>query len=176
MNSAPLLENGDQIELLLVEVGTELVAIPIESVREVIEFSPITQVPMCPSDIAGVINVRGSVVPVIDAANLLHVERLSDYDKYSCILLYESYEQYSDEPITLGLAVSRVRSIEAISRRCLLEKPPFGTHIPSQFIDQIVEFEKIPIPILMMTELLNCKELNRNLLRHQRALFAKWEP
>lgn len=175
MSSATSIELEAVTELLLVDIGSLVVAVPIESVREVIEFSPITLVPMCPSEISGVINVRGSVVPVIDAAKRLHVERTQAYDKYSCIILYESRDTESGTYITIGLAVSRVRSIKATVDQQRLEKPPFGTHIPSHFIEHMVEIEGEPIPVLVMTELLNSKALNSELLRFQSELLSNWE-
>jgi purine-binding chemotaxis protein CheW len=49
-------------------LGGESFGIGIMSVKEIIEFGGITEVPMMPDSIRGVINLRGAVVPVMDLA------------------------------------------------------------------------------------------------------------
>jgi purine-binding chemotaxis protein CheW len=53
-------------QFLAFTLAGETFALEVESVREVLEVIPITRVPRMPGFMSGVINVRGSVVPVID--------------------------------------------------------------------------------------------------------------
>ena len=162
-------------ELLLVDVNQVVVAIPIDSVKEVIEYTRITQVPMCNKEISGVINVRGSVVPVIDAASCLGFPSDNRYDKYSCIILYESQQTKTKEQITIALVVTRVRSIKAADEDALYDKPSFGTHIPTEFIEGMVKVAGDTMPILEMSQLLDPQQINRLMLNSQNALLAQWE-
>ena len=69
-------------------VGQERFAISILDVKEIIEISNVTRVPMTPDYIHGVINLRGNVVPVVDlSARLAH--GCSQINKRSCIVLVE---------------------------------------------------------------------------------------
>lgn len=162
-------------ELLLVDVNQTVVAIAIDSIQEVIEYTRVTRVPMCSSDVCGVINVRGSVVPVIDAASRLGLTTQSRYDKYSCIVLYESVHRPTGELLTLGLVVKRVRSIETVDALTVYNKPAFGTHIPTQFIEAMVQINQETMPILLMSQLLDAEQLNALMLQNQGAMLARWE-
>ena len=51
---------------LTFRLGEEVFAIDVKQVREVLDLSPITKVPRAPEFMRGVINLRGSVVPVVD--------------------------------------------------------------------------------------------------------------
>ncbi|EGA70289.1 chemotaxis signal transduction protein [Vibrio sinaloensis DSM 21326] len=170
-----LLSPHTGLELLQVDVANEVVAIPIESVKEVIEYTKITQVPMCHPVFSGVINVRGSVVPVIDAAKRLELDNPNAYDKYSCIILYDSLNAKLQENVTLGLVVSRVRSIQSANSEQLYDKPAFGTHIAPNYIWKMVELDRVTTPILAMSELLNGEQLNALLLASQKQLLTRWE-
>ncbi|MEZ9229930.1 chemotaxis protein CheW [Vibrio amylolyticus] len=161
----------DGIGLLFVDIASEAFAIPIHSVKEVIELTQITSVPMCSNIINGVINVRGSVVPVIDAATRLGMAQTQDYDKYSCIVLYEREDMTTNEFIILGLLVSRVRSIEMVSDEMKTNKPAFGSHIPEQFVSQMIRLKEEVFPILDMATLLDYKVINQETLRNQHSSF-----
>ncbi|HNO73991.1 MAG TPA: chemotaxis protein CheW, partial [Accumulibacter sp.] len=49
-------------------LGGEMFAVGILNVKEIIEYGHLTEIPMMPAFIRGVINLRGAVVPVIDLA------------------------------------------------------------------------------------------------------------
>ena len=55
-------------QYLIFNLGKEAFAIGILQVKEIIEYGQLTEVPMMPDVVRGVINLRGSVVPVIDLA------------------------------------------------------------------------------------------------------------
>lgn len=48
------------------QLGTEVFAVNVANVREVLEMTPITKVPTAPPCMRGVVNVRGSAIPVLD--------------------------------------------------------------------------------------------------------------
>ncbi|WP_394125743.1 chemotaxis protein CheW [Vibrio hepatarius] len=175
MNEALDIEGSPALEMLLVEVASEVVAIPIDMVNEVIEYAKITQVPMCDKEVCGVINVRGSVVPVVDAGIRLGIGSQQKYDKYSCIILYESISDKLQESVMIGLVVSRVRSIKSISLDRVFEKPAFGVHIPNQYVADMVEVDQDTIPLLVMSELLNGKQINQRMLKNQQVMLSHWE-
>ncbi|RTZ16579.1 hypothetical protein EJ063_07210 [Vibrio aquaticus] len=168
-------ETVNGFEVLLVDVSNELVAIPISAVNEVIEYSKITSVPMCFKEVSGVINVRGSVVPVVDAAIRLRMETEYQYDKFSCIILYESMDEKLQENIMIGLVVSRVRSIQTISNAQIMDKPAFGVHIPEQYVTNMIEVDQETIPLLAMEALLDGRQINQGMLAHQRAALMQWK-
>ncbi len=161
--------------LLFVDVSNDVFGIPIEHVKEVIELAKITPVPMCPPSISGVINVRGSVVPVMDASTRLGLSQSVNYDRYSCIVLYHYLDPKTEDETTLGFVVSRVRSIELMGENSTVAPPAFGSHIPAEFMWQMIKVGSDLLPILDMAQVLNVDQVNHDLKQFQSALLAKWE-
>src|ERR1041384_6254815 len=66
MMNTPVLSGTELTQYLTFEVAEEEYAIDILRVREILVYAPLTSVPRAPEFIAGVMNLRGSVVPVVD--------------------------------------------------------------------------------------------------------------
>jgi purine-binding chemotaxis protein CheW len=56
---------------LLIPVGSDTYALPLETVREVVVEPRVTELPTSPTVVRGVFNVRGDIVPLLDTAQLL---------------------------------------------------------------------------------------------------------
>jgi purine-binding chemotaxis protein CheW len=69
-------------------LGQEMFAMPIEEIREIIEFSHLTEVPLVPNFLRGVINLRGAVVPVIDLS-VRFGRAATPVAKRTCIVILE---------------------------------------------------------------------------------------
>jgi len=120
-------------------LGEEVFAMDIRTVREIIQHGNMTTVPLMPSFVRGVINLRGAVVPVIDL-NARFSRPPAKVGKKTCIVIFDSLPNQgtsggtSSERTELGLmvdAVSEVISIEAAQ----IEPPPnFGAAVRRDFI------------------------------------------
>ncbi|MES2818494.1 MAG: chemotaxis protein CheW [Pseudomonadota bacterium] len=106
-------------------------ALPIEGVREIIEYGAITAVPMMPPFIHGVINLRGNVVPVLDLAARFGFE-LTQPGKRTCIVIIELEQDEQQQRI--GLVVDAVDAVLDIDARDVEPAPPFGAGIRTDFI------------------------------------------
>jgi len=82
--------DGDegQSQYLTFLLGGEMFAIPILNIKEIIEYGHLTTVPMMPAFIRGVINLRGSVVPVVDLA-VRFGRKAGDVTRRTCIVIIE---------------------------------------------------------------------------------------
>jgi len=95
-------------QVLTFMLGTELFAIGILHVKEIIAYGRVTPVPMMPAWIRGVINLRGAVVPVIDLA--LRLERLpSTNTARTCIVVVEV--ESDGERTEVGVVVDAVSAV-----------------------------------------------------------------
>ncbi|HJW26330.1 MAG TPA: chemotaxis protein CheW, partial [Rhodocyclaceae bacterium] len=81
-------ESGDQQQYLTFSLGEEMFAIGILAIREIIEYGQVTEVPMTPPFIRGVINLRGAVVPVVDLA-VRFGRPPRDITRRTCIVIVE---------------------------------------------------------------------------------------
>ncbi len=98
-------------------------AVPIDLVREIIEYGDVTAVPMMPAFIHGVINLRGNVVPVLDLATRFGFEPTT-VGKRTCIVIIElELEDFSQR---IGLVVDAVDAVLDIDPRQVVAAPTFG--------------------------------------------------
>lgn len=58
------------MRVLIIPVNAEFYAVPMESVRQVMQRSEVTRVPLAPAGLIGVINVRGEILPLLDTGVL----------------------------------------------------------------------------------------------------------
>jgi purine-binding chemotaxis protein CheW len=101
------------------------------AVKEIIEFAGITEVPMMPDSIRGVINLRGAVVPVMDlAARFGRPQTVAG--KRTCIVIVE-LEGDGERQLT-GVVVDAVSAVLDIPAADIEAAPSFGTRIRGDFI------------------------------------------
>jgi purine-binding chemotaxis protein CheW len=109
----------------------EVFALGILQVKEIIEYRSLTEVPMMPACVRGVINLRGAVVPVIDP--LARFGRASSpVTKRSCIVIVET--QADEERQVIGVVVDAVNEVLEIAPADIEPAPAFGARIRSEFI------------------------------------------
>ena len=118
-------------QYLTFTLGGEMFAVGILNVKEIIEYGSLTEIPMMPAFIRGVINLRGSVVPVIDLAARFGGEP-SAVGRRTCIVIVE----VSDEEMRhdIGIMVDAVSEVLDIPGSEIEPPPTFGAKIRSDFI------------------------------------------
>ena len=99
-------EDTTKDRYLTFEIDNEEYGVDISNVIEIITMSAITWVPETPDFLKGVINLRGSIVPVIDA-RLRFKKPEKEYDSLTCIIVVE-YENY-----TVGVIVDTVNEVRS---------------------------------------------------------------
>jgi purine-binding chemotaxis protein CheW len=112
-------------------LGAETFAIGILSIKEIIEYSSLTDVPMMPPYVRGVINLRGAVVPVIDLA-VRFGRAPAEVTKRTCIVIIEVMA--NDERQVIGIVVDAVNEVLDIPAADVEPPPAFGTGIRTDFM------------------------------------------
>lgn len=126
-----ILEDEEQQQYLTFLLGEEMFAIGILSIREIIEYGFVTEVPMTPPFIRGVINLRGAVVPVVDLAVRFGREA-RDNSKRTCIVIVEIDTARGSQE--MGVVVDAVSEVLEIAADDIEPPPQFGARIRSDFI------------------------------------------
>ncbi len=125
--------NSPKSQYLTFFVADTAYAIAVLRVREVIEPAPITRVPSTPRAVRGVINLRGSVVPVVDlGARFDLAERV--LTKRTCIVLVEVTVDGEGEAAVIGILVDAVDQVVELAADQIEAVPPFGTHVRLDFL------------------------------------------
>jgi len=112
-------------------LGGEAFAMEIRSIREVIQYGGLTEVPLMPAFIRGVINLRGSVVPVIDLA-VRFGRALTEINRRTCIVILEV--EHAGDMVTLGVIVDNVSEVLEIGLSEIEPAPAFGSNLRSEFL------------------------------------------
>lgn len=150
-------ESADEVtQYLTFSVADERLAMSIDAVKEIIETPQVTRVPMTPEYIRGVINLRGSVVPVIDLSARLGRGPLI-LTKRSCIVLVEV--RTGDDRHVLGMLVDEVKNILDIAREDVKPPPEFGSEIRTDFIEAMGRVGDVFVIILSVDHVLSIQEL-----------------
>ena len=112
-------------------LGGEVFAIGILFIKEIIEYSSLTEVPMMPASVRGVINLRGAVVPVTDLL-VRFGKPSSAVTKRTCIVIIEVTSQGERQDV--GVVVDSVDSVLDIPASEIEPPPTFGAGIRTDFI------------------------------------------
>jgi len=139
-------------------VDKEKLGINIHEVKEIIELSNITRVPLTPDYIQGVINLRGNVVPVVDLSARLSRAK-SNITKRSCIVLVEVTTD--GESQNIGMLVDQVNEILEIPNENIQAAPEFGADIRVEFIQAMGRVDDDFIILLEISRVLSVAELSQ---------------
>ncbi len=120
-----------QRQYLTFQIGKEMFAVGILHIREIIEYGNLTTVPMMPEFVRGVINLRGSVVPVIDLSSRFG-RGDSAVGRRTCIVILEIDGSAGLQEI--GVIVDAVSEVLEIPASEIEPPPSFGARIRADFI------------------------------------------
>jgi len=129
-------EAVDQKQYLTFFLSGEEYAIGILRVKEIIGYDIVTTVPKTPNWVRGVINLRGSVVPVVDLAVRFGLgER--QVTKTSCIIIIEG--QSENRNTMMGVMVDAVSQVMDIAAGDIQAVPAFGTRIRVDYLQGMAQ-------------------------------------
>lgn len=118
-------------QYLTFKLDGEVFAVDIVKVREVLEFTTVTRVPRSPDFMRGVINLRGSVVPVVDMRLKLGLPQV-DKTVDTCVVITEV--EVDNEKTVLGALVDSVQEVIDLDASQVVPPPRIGTRINTDFI------------------------------------------
>ncbi|QEN08323.1 chemotaxis protein CheW [Oceanispirochaeta crateris] len=118
-------------QYLTFNVGGDDYAINVGNIREVLEFQSVSRVPRMPDYMRGIINLRGSVVPVIDLKTKFDLGQTEKSIDTSVIV---TELKIGDDDVVLGLLTDAVNEVVDIDETDIEPTPNIGTTIDSSFI------------------------------------------
>jgi purine-binding chemotaxis protein CheW len=151
-------DSGELRQYLTFMLGTEQFAIGILCVKEIIEYGHLTTVPMMPSSIRGVINLRGAVVPVIDLAARFG-RAATPITRRTCIVIVEM--QLDDDHLVVGVVVDAVNEVIDIAAQDIEPPPSFGARMRTDFILGMAKVSEKFVILLDVNRVLGVHELEQ---------------
>jgi len=155
VNATAIVDEDHQYLTFL--LGGEMFAIAILNIKEIIEYGSLTEVPMMPNFIRGVINLRGSVVPVVDLSARFGRGK-TEVSRRTCIVIIEV--ESADEKHDIGVMVDSVSEVLEIPRSEIEPPPAFGAKIRVDFMAGMGKVAGKFVIILNANKVLSVDELS----------------
>lgn len=150
---------ADAGQYLTFVLGGEIYALGILNIKEIIDYGNLTEVPMMPAFVRGVINLRGSVVPVVDLSARFG-KGSTQIAKRTGIVIVETVGD-SDEGSQqdIGIIVDAVNEVVDITAQEIEPPPSFGTGIRPDFINGMAKRDGHFVILLNVSRVLSVEEM-----------------
>ena len=141
---------------LTFKLGDEIFAANVSKVLNILEMTKITTVPKAPPFMKGVINLRGSVLPLIDARIKFGMTG-TEFTTNTCILVLDIV--LNDESVRVGSLVDSVQEVIEIKDTQLQEPPSLGSKYKSEFISGMAKIGDTFIMILDLEQIFSSDDI-----------------
>jgi purine-binding chemotaxis protein CheW len=147
---------NETMQYLTFKLDEEVFALEISKVREVLDHTTVTKVPQTPEFMLGVINLRGSVVPVVDMRLKFGMSR-TEATVNTCIIIFEI--ELDGEGTVLGAQVDSVQEVMDLDSDQIEPPPRMGSRLKSGFIHGMGKRDNAFIIILNIDKVFSSDEL-----------------
>jgi purine-binding chemotaxis protein CheW len=138
-------------------LATEEYAVDILRVQEIKGWNKVTKIPNTPDYICGVINLRGTIVPIIDLRLRFSLEEQT-YGAMTVVVVVKVLSDNNKERI-MGIVVDAVSDVYDVPENQIQPPPDFGSVISTEFVKGLATVDEKMVIILDIDRLLNSKEL-----------------
>src|ERR1035437_2424225 len=142
---------------LTFKLGDEIFGANVTKVLNILEMTKITKVPKAPSYMKGVINLRGSVLPLIDTRIKFDLGE-TEYTTNTCILVLDI--DLNGETVHVGALVDSVQEVMEIDDAQIQPSPSIGSKYKSEFIEGMAKINDEFIMLLNMDMIFSTNELS----------------
>ncbi|MCX5804816.1 MAG: chemotaxis protein CheW [Proteobacteria bacterium] len=147
----------DTRQYLTFQLGEEVFAIDVSCVREILEFTTVTKVPKTPDYMRGVINLRGSVVPVLDMRLKFGMTK-TEKKVNTCVIVIEV--SFEGETTIMGALVDSVQEVLELDPDQIEPAPRIGIQLKTEFIKGMGKRDDRFIIVLDTDKVFSAEELN----------------
>jgi purine-binding chemotaxis protein CheW len=151
-------------QYLRIALGQSTYAVAIDSVREILKVVHMTELPLMPDFVRGVMNLRGAVVPVIDLSARLGLG-LTPTDRRTCIVIVD-VDSGAAGTQTLGMLVDAVHEVVDFTPSDIEAVPNLGTPVAAAFLTGMARVRGQIVPLLDTQRVLLLDELSSLIAEH----------
>ena len=143
-------------QYLTFQLAGDTFAIGILAIKEILEYVSLTQVPLMPPFIRGVMNLRGAVVPVIDLS-LRFGRTKTEIGRRTCSVIIEV--EFEEQQHYIGVLVDAVHEVLAIAAADIEPPPQFGGKVRADFIAGMAKVDERFVVLLHVDKVLSVDEM-----------------
>lgn len=148
-------DEGQQY-LTFILAGEEY-GVDILRVQEIKGWDSVTHIPNTPEYVRGVINIRGTIVPIIDMRIRFDIEQLA-YGPTTVVIVLRVQGENGDR--IMGVVVDGVSDVYNMSDEDIKDAPDFGSAVDTKFVKGLATVNEKMVIILDIDHMLNSQELN----------------
>jgi purine-binding chemotaxis protein CheW len=131
----------------------QLFGIPIADVEQIVGIQKITPIPEFPEYAKGIINLRGSIIAVIDIRLRLHKQEVP-YNERTCIIIVNIQQNL------IGLIVDAVDEVTKIADENISDPPKMATDVTNDYLTGIAKTEEKVVLLLYPDKILRNEEIS----------------
>ena len=146
-------ENGELLQLVSFNIGSEEFGVDILKVQEINRMVDITRVPQAPSYVEGVINLRGKVIPIVDLRKRFNLE-VKEADKNTRIVVVDIGGNI------MGMVVDSVSEVLRLPANTIEPPPEIAAGINSEYIKGVAKLEDRLLIFLDLSKVIDVSELS----------------
>lgn len=146
----------DAEQFLTFVLAGEEYGVDILRVQEIKGWDAVTQIPNTPKYIRGVINLRGTIVPIIDMRMRFNLEQM-EYGPTTVVIVLKV--ESGDQTRTMGIVVDGVSDTYNIPDEAVKPAPDFGASVDTAFVQGLATVDEKMVIILNIDKMLNSNEL-----------------
>lgn len=139
------------------KIGEEAFAVHVNDVLNILEMTKITSIPKAPKYLKGVINLRGMVLPVVDARLKFNMDE-KEYTTNTCIIVMDL--EINDELVHVGFIVDQVLEVLELDEKEIEPSPSLGTSYKAEFITGMARANDEFVMLLNMEKIFSLDELS----------------
>jgi purine-binding chemotaxis protein CheW len=140
-------------EVLVFILGADEYAVDILKVQEIRGYDKVTPIPAAPDFVKGVVNLRGTIVPVIDLRVKFRLPEVK-YDQFTVVVILRLSAR------VIGVVVDGVSDVMALTASEVRPAPQLGTVVDASFIAAVATQAERMVLLLDIEKLLSTGELN----------------
>jgi purine-binding chemotaxis protein CheW len=141
---------------LALTVASQSYAVSATSVMEIVVLQPITPMPTMPPCVLGLMNLRGTVIPIIDLGEKLGFGRTA-ISPHTCAMVVMT--RVDNVPAPIGVIADEVLDVISLARDDIAPPPAFGNPVDVSYLSGVTRINDHYVLILDFTRILSPEEL-----------------
>ena len=149
-------EQNNTAQYLSFALGNEEYGVDILRVQEIRNWEAVSRIPNVPFYEKGVVNLRGSIVPIIDLRERLLI-KFTEYTPLTVVVVLQTRDGHKTR--TMGVVVDSVSDVITIDKTKIQNVPDFGAKVSDEFINGLISVNERMVILLDVDKLLKLEEL-----------------
>jgi len=147
------------VQYLSFALGKEEYGVDILRVQEIRSWEPVSRIPNVPYYEKGVVNLRGSIVPILDLRERFNLSK-AEYTPLTVVVVLQTGD--NNKTRIMGVVVDSVSDVISVDKTEIQSAPDFGAKVSNEFINGLVSVNERMVMLLDVDKLLKLEELDQD--------------